>query len=1062
VPARRAFALLYLCSGAAGLVYEIVWTRLLSLHLGHSVAAVGTVLAAFMGGLAAGAVIAGALAPRLPRERALRFYAAIECAIAACAVAVPSALQAFKPLLTLAYGDEPGPTFALVRFSLCLLLVFVPAAAIGATFPLAIRWFVGEAATAGRDAGRLYALNTVGAATGAFVTGFALIPAIGLRGTTWVGVALNLSVAAGAWLLADRTPVAASRAAPPKKPAVARRDAGRRVGETNPQTWPRWLPAAVLGIAGFVALVYEVAFTRVLAIALGPTTYAFAAMLTAFIAGLAIGAAIASRRAAIGTRAAFSIGLLMLVVAATGAGAGWFAGTRLPLLVAEAVADRSAGPSAILAREAIYGVGVLLPLSAALGALFPLAVSLAVGSNDRVARDASVVYGVNTAGAVAGSLAGAFVLIPFLGLQITLRVAGLVAVGAACLTFLLIRLASSRQRVTALAAAIAVGALLLMVPPWDLNLLSGGGYKYASEVRDLDLDLETGLKAGTLLYYKEGAAATVSVRRLAGRLALAIDGKVDASNGPDMLTQKLLAHLPLLLHSNPRRIAVIGLGSGVTVGAALAHGIERADVLEISPEVVEASSLFADDNGRALQDPRVRLLVSDGRTHLQLTSQLYDVIISEPSNPWMAGVASLFTREFFEAARARLAPGGVICQWAHTYDIADADLRSIAATFVSVFPNGTMWLIGDSDLLFIATNDSTGPRIQNAAGGWRPGVAADLAEASVFDPFSLFSLYVAGPAELQRYGQGAFIQTDDRMTLEFSAPLGVYLQRKNDNAGSLQALLDPARAPVAVHDAMREAGAPEWRNRGQMLLKAQAYSPAYDSFSRSLQIDPDDEETLAGLVDAAGAGERLMDAQHLLESLAAGSPGRLTIRSALARLLAAMGEYEQATAHAQRVIAADPDNPRGPELLASILADAGDVARLGPLVARMQQRHPDREETSYYAAMLSFLTGNFPEAIARAERVLEVSPRHALALNLIGSANANLGRRDLAREAFRASLEASPQDPSTYANLGMIEMESGNRDAAITYFAESLTLDPRHEAARTHLSAALATAEQRP
>ena len=169
-----------------------------------------------------------------------------------------------------------------------------------------------------------------------------------------------------------------------------------------------------------------------------------------------------------------------------------------------------------------------------------------------------------------------------------------------------------------------------------------------------------------------------------------------------------------------------------------------------------------------------------------------------------------------------------------------------------------------------------------------------------------------------------------------------------------------------------------------------------------------------------------------------------------------MGEYEQAALRAQEIIAAEPGNPRGPELLASILADSGDVARLGPLVARMHQAHPDREETSYYAAMLSFLTGNFPEAIARAERVVEKNRHHALALNLIGSASASLGRHDRAREAFRASLQASPQEPSTYANLGLLEMESGNRDAAVAYFAESLTLDPHHEVARAYLPAALA------
>ena len=173
-----------------------------------------------------------------------------------------------------------------------------------------------------------------------------------------------------------------------------------------------------------------------------------------------------------------------------------------------------------------------------------------------------------------------------------------------------------------------------------------------------------------------------------------------------MLTQRLLAHVPLLLHPDPKRVAILGLGSGVTLGSALTHPIERADVLEISPEVVDAARYFDAENHQATLDPRTRVIVGDGRTHLLLTRERYDVIVSEPSNPWMAGIASLFTREFFQAARARLRPGGVLCQWAHTYDISTDDLQSIVATFLSVFPDGTLWLVGDGDVLLVGFDQS--------------------------------------------------------------------------------------------------------------------------------------------------------------------------------------------------------------------------------------------------------------------------------------------------------------------------------------------------------------------
>ena len=543
---QRLFLSAYACSGAASLLYQIVWTRLLTLQLGHTVAAVGAVLAAFMGGLAAGALIGGHLASRLERAGALRMYAVTECVIALCALALPFALHAFEPLLAWAYGDQPGLPFALVRLASSLALVFVPAAAMGITFPLAIRWFSGGAGNAGRDAGGLYALNTAGAAAGALMTGFVLIPAIGLRATTLVGIGLNLTAATVAWLVAHRASSHAVATRSARRPPAARR--GRPIA--------RWLPAVVLGISGFVALLYEVTFTRALALGLGPTTYAFAAMLTAFISGIAIGAALSSRVRWTPEPEApvLWLGLLMLATAATGSATGWFAGARLPLLIAETVANTTAGSGTVLALEALYAVGVLLPLACVLGAVFPIGAALAARSDEGVTRDVSLVYGVNTIGAVAGSLGGAFVLLPLLGLQQTLRVAGVLALGAGCLAFLAGRL-SSRQRMMTAATAVATAVLIFAMPAWDIDLLSSGGYTYAADVEDAELDLATSLKAGTVLYYQEGATATVSVRRLAGTVALAIDGKVDASNWADMLTQKLLAHLPLLLHPDPHDVS---------------------------------------------------------------------------------------------------------------------------------------------------------------------------------------------------------------------------------------------------------------------------------------------------------------------------------------------------------------------------------------------------------------------------------------------------------------------------------------------------------------------------
>ncbi len=441
------------------------------------------------------------------------------------------------------------------------------------------------------------------------------------------------------------------------------------------------LAAAALGISGFASLTQQVVWTRVLALILGPTTYAFSMMVAVFIAGLAIGAAIASRLvarvsnpvAALATCLALAVGFGALSAASVDRGL---------LAVAAVVARPDVTFAQVLARQALLAIALLAPMTIAFGAAFPFAVAVGTRRDETVTTDLGLIYAINTTGAIAGALLAGFVLIPMAGLQGTIRIITVVgAVGALALCFT--GQARGRSRVVAGALAVAVLFLGALLPPWNRLLLSSGGYKYASVIEAPNL--QTGLTAGDLLYYGEGPSGTVAVRKVGGTTSLAIDGKVDASNAGDMLTQRLLAHVPLLLHPDPREVAILGLGSGVTLGSALKHPIRRADVLEISPEVVEASRYFDRENHGALQDERTRLIVGDGRTHLLFTRQQYDVIVSEPSNPWMAGIASLFTKEFFEAARARLKPGGVLCQWAHTYDISTEDLQSIVATFTIRF-----------------------------------------------------------------------------------------------------------------------------------------------------------------------------------------------------------------------------------------------------------------------------------------------------------------------------------------------------------------------------------------
>jgi spermidine synthase len=1043
------FLIAYACSGAAGLMYEVGWTRLMTLGLGHTTVAATTVVAAFMGGLAGGSLVAGRIAPNLTRRQSLRVYVALELIVALTALILPYELKALTPMLRWSYGDSPGALFAAVRLVSCLTLLLIPAFALGGTFPLAVRWFVTRDDHPGRTTGALYAANTAGAALGALSAGFLLIPAMGVGGTTMVGVAAGVAAVIGGVLLL-RSPEVINGARSEHR--AGRKDTGTRtsaIGPVRTDTAPR-LATLALGASGFAALTYEIAWTRTLSAVVGPTTYAFSGMLATVIAGTACGSAAGSWLA---TRTRHPAFWLAIMLASAGGAAAWVSGligTYVPRLVAHELARSAAEFNQSLPRHTLNAALLMLPAAAFLGAAFPLALELIGARGQTAARPFSVVYAVNTLAAVAGTFAAGFVMIPRIGLQQTLSAVSLGLVITAVLVLVLVRLPSAR-RVAGVAWVTVAVALLVSSPKWDRELLAGGVYKYAPYV-DPELDLESALKAGTLLYYREGAASTVSVKRLTGALSLAIDGKVDASNGADMVTQKLLAHLPLMLHRDPHDIGIIGLGSGVTLGSALVHPIARADVVEISPEVIEASRYFAHDNRDALRDRRVNLIVGDGRSHMLLSSRKYDVIISEPSNPWMSGVAALFTREFFLAVRGRLQPDGIVCQWAHTYDMTDGDLRSIVATFSSVFPNATLWLIG-GDVMLVASNAVSPLQLGALDHGWRrPGVADDLRIVSVLDAFGLLSSYVAGPEEISRYAAGAVIQNDDRMALEFSGPQAVAGKASIDNAGNLRQLFVEGTAPAAVQHARAAAGAVEWRNRGAMMTTVTDYRAAFEAYSRAFELDADDTLSLDGLVRAAVAAHRDKAALQLLQSSIAAHPRAAALRIAASRLLATTGAMDEAIAAAKEACRLDPGDRVALEQLASLYADFGDPVQLTTVVRELERINPDGRGSHYYAAAASFLKGELDAAVQHAQRAIGAAPQDAPAQNLLGAIQATRGDTMKARAAFENALRLDPRDTATYVNLGLLELSSGNRTRAAAYFDEALSLDPKSAAARQGLA----------
>jgi spermidine synthase len=885
---------------------------------------------------------------------------------------------------------------------------------------------------------QLYASNAAGAAAGALLAGFVLFPSLGLRTTTFAGVLLNLVAATVAWTMSKSpTENAVPAVLPPHGPV--------QIGDVAPAARARGTAAVAVALSGAASLILQLVWTRLLSMLVGPTTYAFSAMVASFIAGIALGSTLGGR---LSRRAPapgwLAVSLLLSGIAAAVAAQVW---PEIAFVVAGRSSLPGGGFASLLWQQSLLIAAAMLPMTMAFGASFSLAVGLAVGGDSPPAADVARLYAANTIGAVTGAIAGAYALVPYLGLQGSIRV----AVTLTAIAALAVSLALAARRRTVLAvAAIATTALIWLSPPWDRALLSSGAYKYAAFLPDAYRGAV--LRAGSLLYYREGAASTVSVRRVAGTVSLAIDGKVDASNAGDMLTQRLLAHIPLLLHPSPTHVAIIGLGSGVTLASALTHPIERADTIEISPEVIEASAEFARENAGALTNRRTRLIAGDGRTHMMLGRGTYDVVISEPSNPWMAGVAGLFTREMFEAIRERLSPEGLACQWTHAYDMSADDLRSIVATFVEVFPHALLWPVGDGDVLLVGSRQPIEPRLTLIHSGWqRPGVAADLSSIGVAGPDVVLSLVAGTESGLRSFAAGAQIQTDDRLALEFTAPQNALGRGSSDAVSTIQAM-ESGPVPELVGRLRRSTATR--KSRGLMLLGAEAYDNAARELLAVIEHESPDSEVVDALIKAAAPAGRIEEAERQLRAVMSRDAAHAASAVGISRILASHGDFEGAEA-VLRPLTGRAASIDVLEQLASVFADAGDTNRLSAAVSGLRSLAPAAESTAYFAAVLEVVTGHPHQALRIIADLRNRGGARARALTAEATAFLAMGRRDQARQSFEAALAAAPREAGSYENLAGFEAESGNDRAAASLFAEALILDPASPAARAGLQEAL-------
>jgi predicted membrane-bound spermidine synthase len=716
-----------LLSGAAGLVYQVVWMRYLSLFLGTTSHAVVLVLVSFMGGLALGNAWLGVWADRVRRPLAL--YAWLELGIGLCALLFPHYYElAHRAYLSLATGLNPGGQVVLgLKFGFSFSTILVPTLLMGGTLPVMTKLVTRSLAELRARVGLLYFSNSLGAVVGCVLADFWWIPALGLEATVLAGASLNLAVGVAALLVGQAL----------ENRGLPRQEGTPGAGSPAPVTFtPAELRLAIagIGVSGFVAMLYEVVWTRMLALALGSNTHAFSIMLVTFISGIAAGAWVIARWHGL-QRDLDAFAWAELALAGTLALSMCFY-DLVPYGFARLASNLARRAEVYPLYELLQGLvcfAVMFPPTLCLGMTLPLVSRVATADLGRAGHAVGAVFAVNTLGTVLGAALTGLVLMPWLGLARTL---GLGLGLNAALGILIL----GRARWLARPVWAWVGTPGLVIA-WVL--LAGAFDTTWQKTLTLGLwrdtappDVKTYREYAHMMrlgYYRDGAGASVCVNQgWQGDdqlLTLRINGKPDAGTGIDVPTQLLLGHLPMFLQPDARQVLVIGLGSGMTGGAALKHpGVEHLEVVELLPEVAAAAPLFAAHNDRVLEDPRVRLVLEDAKSFLQLTDRRYDAIISEPSNPWVAGQAGVFSREYYERCRARLKPGGLMVQWIQAYEIDDRTLEVMLNTLSGVFPVVGVWQPCAADLILVG---SAHPRPVSFAEFERrfeqPAVKADLA-----------------------------------------------------------------------------------------------------------------------------------------------------------------------------------------------------------------------------------------------------------------------------------------------------------------------------------------------
>ena len=925
--------LIFILSGASGLIYQVIWMRQLTLIFGSTVFATSTVLTAFMAGLALGSYYFGRKIDETDGSP-LRLYALLEAGIGAFCLVWPLILAALGAIYVLIHRNITSEfyTLSLIRFVLTFGIILVPSTLMGGTLPILTRFFVKRLEQLGTNIGILYALNTFGAVIGTVAAGFFLIEAVGIQWTLGIGIIINFIVAAVALVLARQASAVEAAESPPEETPVPEQEAPSSLPEKRLVLW-------AIGVSGFCALAYEVLWTRIMVFFLGSTTYAFATMLAAFLFGIGLGSLVFSRWVDRFKHPLAIFGAVQL-------GIGLFALILMPafeeLYAMSRALQSTFGGSRFWTFFSCFLV-MSLP-TFLMGASFPLVTKIYTGNAKQLGSSIGNIYAVNTVGSIIGAFCAGFVLIPLLGIRpsIVLTVALNTGIG-----YLLIS-RSGRQSETArpLLQGIGVGMPLLNAGIAVILLLTVNQPLFLKSAI-----FKTQRPGDTLVAYNEEVDATVTTLKDdegVYRLYVDTNQAADASRW-DSPSHRVIAHLPLLLHPRPKRALVVGFGMGLTSHSITQHGV-NVDAVELSRGVIAAAQQhFTHVNGNVFDHPLFNYRLNDGRNHILMTQTKYDMISTGIIHPLVsAGSSNIYTADFYRLCRRILSEDGIMCQWVPLHRLPEAHYKMIVRTFIEVFPHTTLWYKYTPDfVILIGTQAPLRIDYENfiaraEIASIREGLAADD-----LDGLSLLDSFMMGPEAVREYAGTGPVHTDNRPRLEFfrgADLVGTTTQNVKGMAVHRERVLpylmnygDTLTEKRAVRETLNTYfRATQTLIRGQIAYASGQYQSAASLMNDAVEINPADETlrynfgVVAGLI-REGEQEELQALEKQVQQAMVQNPDDLQGHVQLATLYEMQGELGKAAQELEALLRRDPTR-------------ADIYLLLGPLYER-QERYKDALRT---------------------------------------------------------------------------------------------------------------------